>query len=153
MATLNLGCGTSPVQGATNHDVWKHHDYVNVAFDLEVLPWPVETASFNKIISLHVFEHLRPWKCEVRDWLDECYRILVPGGQLVMAMPPWNSESMWTNPTHHKPFAVHTFDFWDLSTHFGQNYGAWMWGEGYDKWWKIERAEDTGQLEFILRKI
>jgi hypothetical protein len=64
MSTLNIGCGTNPLKGAINHDFVKHDDWVDVAHDLEVLPWPWADNQFDKVVANDVMEHLRPWVCD-----------------------------------------------------------------------------------------
>lgn len=46
-------------------------------------PLPFEDSSFDLVYSVEVIEHLRsPY-----DFLDECYRILRPGGKLILSTP------------------------------------------------------------------
>ena len=37
---LNLGCGDRPEKGWINHDRQRYHPKVDVAWELEQLPWP-----------------------------------------------------------------------------------------------------------------
>jgi hypothetical protein len=55
---LHLGCGTRPLAGAVNHDK-RPAAGVDVAHDLDVLPWPWADGAFSKVIALDVMEHLR----------------------------------------------------------------------------------------------
>ena len=155
MTTLQLGCGIRPLQGAVNHDRTAHHDYVDVAHDLEYLPWPWQDGEFDKVIALDVMEHLR---IDVQGWLDECWRILRPGGQLVLRLPAWNNALSWRDITHRRVFHEESFHYFDRSTQLWRDYGSFYFGPGYNKWWVIERIErvnpptPTGDLGFVLRK-
>lgn len=155
MTTLQLGCGIRPLDGAVNHDRIKHHDYVDVAHDLDVLPWPWQDGEFDKVIALDVMEHLR---VDVQVWLDECWRILKPDGQLVLRLPAHDNPVSWRDPTHRHWFHEETFHYWDKVTELHRDYGSFYFGEGYAKWWTIVRIERvnpptaTGDLGFWLKK-
>lgn len=135
---------------AVNHDRIKHSDWVDVAHDLDVLPWPFETESFDKIIALDVMEHLH---LEVKEWLDECHRILKPGGSLVLRLPAFDNPVSWRDPTHRRVFHPETFDFWDKSRQLHKDYGFFYFAES-DKWWTVESIErvNGGDFGFVLRK-
>jgi SAM-dependent methyltransferase len=155
MTTLQLGCGIRPLQGAVNHDLWRHHDYVDVEHDLNWLPWPFEDASFDKIIALDVMEHLHP---EVQEWLDECWRILRPGGQLVLRLPGYANPVSWRDPTHNRVYHHESFHYWDRRTQLWNDYGSFYFGPGYDKWWTVLRVVNvnpptpSGDLGVVLQK-
>ena len=154
MTTLQLGCGIRPLAGATNHDRTRHHDYVDVAHDLDVLPWPFQTEAYDKVIALDVMEHL---KVDVQAWLDECWRILKPGGELVLRLPAWNNPVSYRDPTHRKVFHEETFFYWDKNQQLWQDYGSFYFAES-GKWWTVVRVERvnpptaTGDLGYVLRK-
>jgi len=156
MTTLQLGCGTRPIDGATNHDLYKHHDYVDVAWDLDIIHWPWKEEQFDRVIALDVMEHLRQ---DVRQWLDECWRILKPGGELVLRLPAWNNPVSWRDPTHRRVYHEETFFYWDQRHALHRDYGSFYFGPGYNKWWEIVRVErvnpptPTGDLGFVLRKV
>ena len=155
MTTLQLGCGVRPLKDAVNHDLWPHHDYVDVAWDLDIIPWCFEDASFDKVVALDVMEHLT---VDVQQWLDECWRILKPGGQLVLRLPGWNNPVSWRDPTHRRVFHEETFFYWDRQQPLWRDYGSFYFGESYRQWWVVERVErvnpptPTGDLGFVLRK-
>lgn len=155
MTTLQLGCGTRPLEGAVNHDLYKHHDYVDVAWDLDIIRWPFEDEAFDKVIALDVMEHLRR---DVQVWLDECWRILRPNGQLVLRLPAWNNPLSWRDPTHRHVFHEESFFYWNRGHALHRDYGSFYFGPGYNKWWAVERIErvnpptPTGDLGFVLRK-
>lgn len=151
MKTLQLGCGVRPIEGAINHDRVKHSEHVDIAHNLDVLPWPWDDGAFDKVIALDVMEHLR---CEVRIWLNECWRILSPDGLLVLRLPAWNHECSHRDPTHIRLFHPETFSYWDRRTDWHRDYGRYYYGE-YDRWWLTENVElrDNGaNIAYVLRK-
>ena len=151
MTALQLGCGVKPIDGVINHDKEKHSEFVDVAHDLEIFPWPWKDEEFEKVIALDVMEHL---KCDVYEWLDECWRILKPAGLLVLQLPAWNHEVGHIDPTHRRLFHPQTFEYWDKRTFFYKEYG-WFYYQKSNRWWKIERVEpkDGGSnLFYVLRK-
>lgn len=46
---------------------------------------PIESASYDAIFSFHLLMHLQPE--QIRSVLDECYRVLKPGGTLIFDIP------------------------------------------------------------------
>jgi len=150
VSTLQLGCGIRPIEGAINHDKEKHSDFVDIVWDLEVMPWIWGDEEFDKIIALDVMEHLR---VEVYEWLDECWRILKPDGLLVLRLPAWNHENSHIDPTHRRLFHQRTFEYWDKSKELYRNYGSFTYGKS-NKWWIQEHVEprDAGANWFYILK-
>jgi predicted SAM-dependent methyltransferase len=80
---LNLGCG------ASYHPDWINMDFIPanpdvIAHDLRK-PLPLEKSSCDVIYTSHVLEHLS--RHEARTFLEECNRVLRPGGLLRIAVP------------------------------------------------------------------
>ena len=150
MTVLELGCGVHPTPGAIHHDRVQHSAWVDIAHDLDVLPWPWQDAEFDKVIALDVMEHLR---LDVNVWLDECWRILTPGCQLVLRLPAWDNPVSYRDPTHKKLFHPETFDYWDANRQLHKDYGFFYFGES-GRWWTVETVErvNAGDLGFVLRK-
>jgi len=116
---LNLGCGRKPIADAVNHDRTAHHAYVDVAWDLNDLPWPWEDKSFDQIAALSVFEHL---DIDLQMSLDECHRILRPGGRLIIKLPMWDSERAHDDCTHRWYFTLRSLDQFCPETRRGEEY-------------------------------
>jgi SAM-dependent methyltransferase len=117
---LNVGCGNRLVTGAVNHDRVKHRPEVDVVHDLNVRPWPWADASFDKVVALAVLEHL---DIDLVASLDECHRILRPGGQLVVKLPMWDMERSYDDPTHRWFFTLGSLDQFCPETERGRQYG------------------------------
>ena len=129
MRLLNLGAGNRILDGAVNHDRIKHRPEIDVVHDLNDLPWPWDDNSFDKIAALAVFEHLVPDLVQV---LNECWRILAPGGEIVIKVPYWNSDNSYKDPTHRWFFSLGAFDQFDPDTERGRAYAFYT-----ERKWKI----------------
>lgn len=135
MDVLNLGCGNRlEGGGAVNHDRTKHRPEIDVAWDLNCLPWPWPDNAFDQVIALSVFEHLRLDLVEV---LNECWRLLRPGGQLVLKLPHWQSDVSYWDPTHRWHFSLRSFDQFDPDTERGKVYAFYT-----DRKWRIVRPAE-----------
>jgi predicted SAM-dependent methyltransferase len=146
---LALGCGNALIEGAVNHDLVKHSPHVDVAHDLDDLPWPWADESFGAIFAIDVVEHLRS---DVDLWLNECHRILSESGVLVIRVPHYSHENAYTDPTHRRFFAPHTFDYWDKSKLLHQKYGCFYY-EKAGMWWSIKTTDTDGaNILFSMRK-
>jgi len=116
---LNLGCGNKIIKGAVNHDRVKHRPEVKAVHDLNKLPWPWQDGEFDKIAALAVLEHL---DIDLVASLNECHRILKPGGVLVIKLPLWNSPNSYDDPTHRWFFTLRSLDQFCPATERGKRY-------------------------------
>lgn len=149
MKVLNLGCGNLPLDGAVNHDRVQHSPWVDVAHDLNVFPWPWEDAQFDVIKAWAVLEHLH---CDRLQIIDECWRILKPGGLLVAKLPYWNSEAAHDDITHYWFTTLNQFAQFDQKTQRGRDYGFYT----PRKWHVVSsRFSNTGHSSIVhkLRKV
>jgi len=105
---LNLGCGNEILKDWVNHDL-NPLQGVDVIHDLNVLPWPFQSNSFEEIRMFHVLEHLK----DTVQAMEELHRICKPGGKVSIRVPYWNSPDMITDPTHRTFFNEHSFDYFD----------------------------------------
>jgi predicted SAM-dependent methyltransferase len=81
---VNCGCGFYKLNGWVNID---ERGYPDSLADLvvHVPPLPYADATVDEIYGGHFFEHLD--QVEAADFLDECWRVLVPGGKLGLMVP------------------------------------------------------------------
>jgi SAM-dependent methyltransferase len=153
---LELGCGACPHDGFVHHDKYKHDSWVDVAWDLEKIPWPISTDSVFEILAIDVFEHLH---LEPQQWLDECWRVVVPNGLLEFRVPSWNHPKGYgfRDPTHQRVFTMESFLYWCPNTRGStlyENFGRYYFGAGYDRWWVHERAWiEEHDFRFRMRKL
>lgn len=134
MDKLNLGAGNEIVTDAINHDRIKHRSEIAVTHDLNLLPWPWRDGSFDLIMARAVFEHLRLTLVES---VDECWRILRPGGLLYMKLPFWQSERAYDDPTHFWRFTLRSCNVFDPDTAEGKAYGFYT-----PRKWRIVRPAE-----------
>ena len=93
---LDLGCGPNPREGFIGVDSIKF-DKVTTVTDL-AKPWPWANDSVAEVHSSHTLEHF-----ERRDrvhFMNELYRVLVPGGKATIIVPHWNSNRAYGDMTH-----------------------------------------------------
>jgi len=97
---IDVGCGSNKQTSGGN---WIGMDrrktpVVDIVHDAEVFPWPFPAKSCNKILMSHLIEHIKPWL--MIDLMDECWRVLKLGGQLLIAVPYATSFGYYQDPTH-----------------------------------------------------
>jgi SAM-dependent methyltransferase len=106
-----------PFKGATD-----------VVFNLDFHPWPFEDNSYDEIVAIHLVEHLK----DLVAFMDECWRILRPGGALYLATPEAgnNLDLTHSDPTHVRCYRRHTW-----INYFSRSEGPKF---GYtDKFWAL----------------
>lgn len=133
MRMLNLGAGNRIIEGAINHDVVKHRPEIDVAWDLNDLPWPWEDEQFDKVAALSVLEHLRQ---NLLTSMDEIWRITAPGGVAVVKLPHWKHNLSWEDLTHLHLVGPGVMDQLDPRTKRGHDY--WFYTR---RKWQIEKRE------------
>lgn len=107
---LNLGCGTEKITGAINVDM-NPDNRPDVLFDIRE-PFPYSNDTCDKVFFFHCIEHIEK-RYHVRI-LQEIWRVLKPGGQLVISYPEFSSIiEHWKRDTNSKR------DFWE-ATIFGR---------------------------------
>jgi predicted SAM-dependent methyltransferase len=138
-AILNLGAGNRIIPEAVNHDRVKHRPEIDVAHDLNVLPWPWEAGLFDHIVARAVLEHLDH---DLVASMNECWRILRPAGILSLKLPFWRSDNSHNDPTHRWFFALRSLDYFDPDTEIGRRYRF------YTEWhWKIIKGPKLNNAE------
>ncbi len=72
--------------------------------DFTCSPLPLENESVSVLFNKSVFEHV--W--DITHLLDECRRVLVPGGRMISMVPDWKSQlsSFYDDWTHVRPFTL-----------------------------------------------
>lgn len=118
---LDLACGQSPREGFEGVDIWQGAKHV---VDLLRFPWPFEDNSVAELHCSHFCEHIpminvdpsgSPVTHGGQDlflrFMDECYRILVPGGWMRVIVPSGRSNRAFQDPTHRRFFVETSFAY------------------------------------------
>lgn len=148
---INLGAGEDQTPGWVNVDMVDLKG-IDVVHNLIEFPYPFEDNSADEIKAVDVLEHLPPYIGKdhgVIKFIEECHRILKPGGQLYMQTPGWKAEFLWIDPTHVRGFDKQSMDFFDPTTHFGKTTGF------YSKCKFKVRSEElvNHNIRFYMEKI
>lgn len=97
---LDFGCGPHKREGFQGVDATAFVGVDHVV-DLRVTPWPWNDESVAEAHASHFVEHLTAMeRCA---FVNELYRILVPGGTCQMIVPHWASNRAYGDPTHQWP--------------------------------------------------
>ena len=143
---LNLGCGSRPMESAVNHDKIKHSNWVDIAHDLNIYPWPFQNCEFETIYMIDVLEHL----VDVVKSLEECHRILRHGGLLHLEVPFAGDLRGFRDPTHIHWFTEGSFDYFIHGSYWEEHYGFYS----KMRWVKKEyhTSPEGDNLYWILEK-
>lgn len=130
---LDLGCGKTPCSGYEGVDLISSAAEHKV--DLFKFPYPWADNTAEAINCSHFIEHIPAREIEERDirgtnghrqtekflgqdmlfaFFDECYRILIPGGKLVVVAPAATSDRAFQDPTHRRFINQNTFLYMNL---------------------------------------
>lgn len=105
---LNLGCGANRWEGWRNVDASEG----DICVDLRELYFPPDYA--DAIAAIHVIEHFYAW--EAADLLADWYRILKPGGKLILELPCMDKVIFYLHTCMQKQAPIHEafswFVFW-----------------------------------------
>lgn len=127
---INLGAGNLIMDTNVyiNHDLKKHRPEIELTFDLNKFPYPLEDDTFDEVRIYDVLEHL-DHPLEV---MNELHRILKNGGMCKLRVASFKSDECWSDLTHKKIYDKNSFDCLDPTTQRGQEYGYYT-----DRKWKI----------------
>lgn len=114
---LDVGCGGSKVIGAIGIDRLPLNG-VDIIHDLDVLPWPLEANSFDRIIFSHAISHLS----NLPEIIIECHRLLKADGFIEIVAPHYASDNFNTDPTHKLHLGVRSMFYFSANVDFGYKY-------------------------------
>lgn len=149
---LDIGCGATKHEGFVGMDVRKLPG-VDIVQDLEKFPWKLPNESVSIMIASHVVEHINPAGGIFLKFMDECWRVLKPGGEFLISCPYATSPGMFRDPTHCNFINEETWAYLDPYDPFynGQLYAIYQ-----PKPWQIKPNtlswHDNGNLEVVLVK-
>lgn len=123
---LHFGCGRDIRPGWVNVDA-QALPGVDMVVDLEHR-LPFDDDSVAELLGNHVLEHIR----EPLKLMQELHRVAVPGATLALSMPHGASDDAWEDPTHVRPYFLHSFGY------FSQPFW-WKSDIGYRGDWQPEQ--------------
>jgi SAM-dependent methyltransferase len=141
---LNLGCGEKQIENCFNVD-FRKTSITDKVMDITEVPWPFKDEEFDNIYAIDILEHM----LFIIPIIDECWRVVKPGGHLYIRGTYFNNEQSYRDVTHFHYFTFNSFDFLDPDTQYGGEYGWYT-----DKKWKVlDRDLDGNETVFDLVKI
>ena len=103
---INLGCGRRYLEGWVNCDVAASVK-TDKQFDLNRFPYPFPGQVADEILLDNVLEHLD----DVIKVVEECHRILKPGGHLKILVPYGKTDWALQDPTHKHFFTEKSMEY------------------------------------------
>jgi predicted SAM-dependent methyltransferase len=125
---INLGAGRFPKhEGAINIDKVEGSgmDYL---IDLEKAELPFKTSTITKIYAEDLLEHIK----NLIPLMNECWRVMAYGGEMVITVPSYDHIDAFSDPTHVRFFTEDTFKYFSdyVNTEWVNfDYGIKKWGE------------------------
>lgn len=138
---LDVGCGSSKQAGWVGMDL-RPCEGVDIVHDVTDLPWPFPPNYCLRILMSHIYEHIEPkYRFGV---IDEAWRIMKPGGQLLLSAPHASSMGAHQDPSHYTCPNEVTFQYFDPT--FG------LYNIYHPKPWKLVRNDWNlqGSVEVIM---
>ena len=119
---LNLACGHDIRSGWVNLDR-QAREGVDVVATVPPIPFP--DGHFDHILASHFLEHV-PNGQPIIDVMNECHRVLRPGGTMHVEVPYWQSELYVRDPTHVAPWNPDKFAYFtDEYAYLGYGIAVW----------------------------
>jgi 2-polyprenyl-3-methyl-5-hydroxy-6-metoxy-1,4-benzoquinol methylase len=117
---LDVGCGTRKVEaGAIGIDVHPR-SAADIVWDLDNLPWPLDSNAFDRIHMSHIIEHVR----DIMRTMTEICRVARDGADVFIVTPHFSSHNSYTDPTHTRHLAARSFQYFtgeDFATFAASN--------------------------------
>jgi SAM-dependent methyltransferase len=109
-AVFDLGCGAHKTEGAFGIDSVRLAG-VDLVHDLEARPYPLHDDCADEVVLNHVLEHF----ADPLPVMEEVWRIVRPGGRVLIRTPHYSGRYAWNDPTHRRAFTSESFHY------FGEN--------------------------------
>ena len=141
---LDIGCGERKNEGFDGMDL-RELPGVDIVWDVEKFPWPIEDETYHLVVCAHLIEHLKPWLS--LNFMNEVWRICHEGATFAIAMPYPGSDGYYQDPTHCNGWNQYAFEYFDPSKELYDVYKP--------KPWKIDKVlwNSIGNLEATLYKM
>jgi SAM-dependent methyltransferase len=121
-----------------NKEFFKKRGIVFNSVDVTKDKFPFEPNFFDVILSFHLIEHLN----DSQNYLEEVWRVLRPGGVLIIVTPDWRRQykTFWRDHTHLHPFDKESISrilkSYNFTPVFIKNFGVFR-GIGRTGLWKL----------------
>ena len=147
---ISLGGASIESKNYINVDIKPGLD-IDIVHDLETYPWPFPDECADLIIASHIVEHVNPAKFGFINWMNEAWRILKVGGQMMVGTPYAGSIGYWQDPTHINGCNEITFYYFDPDQQIDKQE---LYHYYKPKPWKVQNIAFNieGNLEVLLIK-
>lgn len=117
---LNLGCGRDYRDGWVNVDHPAADVRCDASWDFDVAAAvPFEHGTVDHAEGKHVLEHLvRPL-----EFMEALWFAMVPDGTAMFRLPYGSSDDAWEDPTHVRPYFLHSFGYFSQPFYWRADYG------------------------------
>ena len=121
---LDLGCGNNKYRSESSKDKVIGIDHNNdvqadVVQNLNEFPYPFSDNEFDMVICTHILEHLD----DTIKVMEELWRIAKSNAVIKINTPNFAHITSFSDPTHKHHFTYHSFDYFDKSTYYGDDFG------------------------------
>lgn len=142
---IDLGCGSNKKPGFIGIDKYMESGITDVITDLDVLgaTLPYKDDSVSEIYASHFLEHIH----NIFPLMNECFRVLKPGGKFEIVVPLAESPMAFGDPTHVRFFTGETFHYFTKDPPGGYH------NQEIKGKWKILLNDWTPMLEEDTEKI
>lgn len=129
---------------------------VDLIWDVNRHPWPLPGACAVRAIASHVVEHIPKMVIDrgrtrwpFIEFMNEVWRLLVPGGEFAIAAPHGHSSGFLQDPTHVSSINEATFYYFDPETANGLLYSFYQ-----PKPWRLKYVtyDPNANIEVVMVK-
>ncbi len=145
---FDLGCGAHKQEPWVGMDI-RPLPCVDIVHDMESVPYPLPDDCCISILASHVLEHINPSKFGFVNVMNELWRIMKPGGRIMIVVPYAGSHGYWQDPTHCNPINETTLAY------FAPEHQSGLYDIYKPSPWRIiaNAWNANGNLEAILQKV
>jgi SAM-dependent methyltransferase len=118
---LHLGCGLSPLAGATTVDL-NPAVRPDVVWDLNKIPWPFFDNGFETVVALSIIEHLD----DFLGVMGEIHRVTRRGAMVNILVPHFSSGATFVDPTHKQRLSARSCDYFIEGAEIAKLYGFYV---------------------------
>ena len=117
---LDIGCGQNKQDGFVGLDV-RELPGVEIVHDVNVHPWPLPDECVLVAMCSHLVEHIPPTvitpdgstRFPFVEFMDELWRVMKPGGKVMISHPHGTSQGFLQDPTHVNSLNEATWAYFD----------------------------------------